>query len=87
MRVREVMEVEAPDGSTMATIKKAMITPLRERFSISTASGVELEAQGNLVDHEYEISNGGDKIAEVSKKWFGFATHTGSRSSPVRTRS
>ena len=70
VRVREVMEVEAPDGSTMATIKKAMITPLRERFSITTASGVELEAQGNLVDHEYEISNGGDKVAEVSKKWF-----------------
>ena len=70
VRVRDVMEIEGADGSTMATIKKAMITPLRERFSITTASGVELEAQGNLVDHEYEISNGGDKVAEVSKKWF-----------------
>ena len=70
VRVREVMEVEAPDGSTMATIKKAMITPLRERYTISTGDGVELEAQGNLVDHEYEISNGGDKVAEVSKAWF-----------------
>ncbi len=70
VRVRESMEVEGPDGSTMATIKKAMISPLRERYSISTASGVELEAKGNLVDHEYEISNAGDKVAEVSKKWF-----------------
>lgn len=68
VRVREVMEVEAPDGSTPATINEAMITPLRERFSITTASGEPLEAQGNLVDHEYEISKGGDKIAEVSKE-------------------
>jgi uncharacterized protein YxjI len=70
VRVREVMEVEGGDGSTLATIKKAMITPLRERFSITTAGGVELDAQGNLVDHEYEISNDGDKVAEVSKNWF-----------------
>jgi len=70
VRVRESMDIEGPDGSTMATVKKAMITPLRERFSISTATGAELEAQGNLVDHEYEISDGQGKIAEVSKKWF-----------------
>jgi uncharacterized protein YxjI len=70
VRVRKVMEVEGPDGSTMATITKAMVTPLRERFSITTPGGLELEAQGNLVDHEYEISNGRDKVAEVSKKWF-----------------
>jgi len=70
VRIRESMEVERPDGSTLATIKKAMITPLRERYSIATGDGTELEAQGNLVDHEYEISKGRDKVAEVSKKWF-----------------
>ena len=69
-RVRDTMNIEGPDGSTIATVKKAMITPLRERYSISVAGGQDLDVQGNIVDHEYEISAGRDKIAEVSKKWF-----------------
>jgi uncharacterized protein YxjI len=64
------MEIEGPDGSNIATIKKAMITPLRERYSVSVSGGPDLEVQGNIVDHEYEISAGRDKVAEVSKKWF-----------------
>jgi uncharacterized protein YxjI len=70
VRVRESMEIEGPDGSTIATVKKAMITPLRERYTVSVSGGADLEVQGNIVDHEYEISAGGDKLAEVSKKWF-----------------
>jgi uncharacterized protein YxjI len=26
--------------------------------------------QGNIVDHEYKISAGGQKVAEVSRRWF-----------------
>lgn len=70
VRIRESMEIEGPDGSNIATIKKAMITPLRERYSVSVSAGSDLEVQGNVVDHEYEISAGHDKLAEVSKKWF-----------------
>jgi uncharacterized protein YxjI len=29
-----------------------------------------MQAKGNIVDHEYKIERGGDKVAEVSKKWF-----------------
>ena len=60
VRVRESMEIEGPDGSNIATIKKAMISPLRERYSVSVAGGPDLEVQGNIVDHEYEISVGRD---------------------------
>ncbi len=63
------MEVER-DGHTVATIKKAMITPLRDRFSISVDDGEDMEAKGNVVDHEYKIERGGDTVAEVSKRWF-----------------
>ncbi len=70
VRIKESMEIEGPDGSNIATIKKAMITPLRERYSVSVSGGPDLEVQGNIVDHEYEISSGHDKLAEVSKKWF-----------------
>ena len=32
--------------------------------------GEDMEAKGNIVDHEYKIERGGDKVAEVSKRWF-----------------
>jgi uncharacterized protein YxjI len=63
------MEIER-DGETVATIKKALITPLRDRFAIALEDGDELSAKGNIVDHEYEIEHDGHKVAQVSKRWF-----------------
>jgi len=68
LHIRDTMEVER-DGQTVATIKKAMLTPLRDRFVIELADGSELSAKGNIVDHEYEVERDGDKVAAVSKKW------------------
>jgi uncharacterized protein YxjI len=69
LRIRDTMKIER-DGDTVATIKKAMITPLRDRFSIELESGGELSAKGNIVDHEYKIERDGETVAEVSKRWF-----------------
>ncbi len=69
LRVRDTMEIER-DGDAVATIKKALITPLRDRFSIDLKNGGELSAKGNIVDHEFEIERDGDTVAEVSKRWF-----------------
>ncbi|HUK97426.1 MAG TPA: LURP-one-related family protein [Gaiellaceae bacterium] len=69
LSVRDKMEIER-DGRTVATVKKALVTPLRERFSIGVDDGPDLEAKGNIVDHEYKIERDGDKVAEVSKRWF-----------------
>jgi uncharacterized protein YxjI len=69
LSIRDTMEIER-DGETVATIKKALITPLRDRFTIHVEGGEELTAKGNIVDHEYEIERDGDKIAEISKRWF-----------------
>jgi uncharacterized protein YxjI len=69
LRIHDTMEIER-DGDTVATIKKALITPLRDRFAIELESGGELSAKGNIVDHEYKIERDGDKVAEVSKRWF-----------------
>ncbi len=70
VRVRSVMEVEDASGVTVATVKKAMVTPLRERFTIDLPGGGQMTAQGNITDHEFDIESGGAKVAEVSKKWF-----------------
>jgi uncharacterized protein YxjI len=62
------MEIER-DGRTVATVKKALITPLRDRFSIEVEDGEDMEARGNIVEHEYKLERGGDKVAQVSKRW------------------
>jgi uncharacterized protein YxjI len=69
VRVRDTMEIER-DGDTVATIKKALVSPLRDRFSIGLKDGGDLSAKGNIVDHEYEIERDGNKVAEISKRWF-----------------
>jgi uncharacterized protein YxjI len=68
-RVRDTMEIER-QGDTVATVKKAMISPLRERYSVDVRGGDDLDVHGNIVDHEYAIERHGDKVAEVSKRWF-----------------
>lgn len=73
MRIRDSMEIEDASGNKVATVKKALFTPLRERFDVHVDNGPDLDIQGNLVDHEYRISQDGDKVAEVSKKWFRVA--------------
>jgi uncharacterized protein YxjI len=69
LSVRDRMQVER-NGKTVATIKKALVTPLRDRYSIEVEGGPDLEAKGNVVDHEYQFKRDGDKVAEVSKRWF-----------------
>ena len=56
-------------GDVVATVHKALISPLRERHKIELDGGGELEAHGNIVDHEYEIERDGRTIAEISKRW------------------
>jgi uncharacterized protein YxjI len=77
------MDIEWPDGARMAKVHKALITPLRERFKVDVEDGEDLEIQGNIVDHEYEIERNGRKIAEVSKKWFRVRDTYGVEISPT----
>jgi uncharacterized protein YxjI len=69
-RIKDSMEIEGPRGERLAMVKKALITPLRDRWVVKVGNGPDLDVQGNILDHEYNIGEGRDKIAEVSKKWF-----------------
>ena len=68
LSVRDKMEIEH-DGRTVATIKKALVSPLRDRYSIEVEGGEDMEVKGNIVDHEFKFERGGDQVAEVSKRW------------------
>jgi len=69
LHVRDTMNIER-GGRKVASVKKALLTPLRDRFSIDVEDGDDLEAKGNIVDHEYKIERKGDQVAEISRRWF-----------------
>ncbi len=69
LHLRDTMDIER-NGRVLARVKKALIAPLRERYSVEVRDGDDLEVHGNIVDHEYTIQRGGTRVAEVSKRWF-----------------
>jgi len=70
VRVRDTMTLYTADGQTAATIKKALITPLRDRYTVDLPGQPGLETQGNILHHEYTIEQGGRPVATISKRWF-----------------
>ena len=82
LRIKDSMEIEDPRGRRLAMVKKALIAPLRDRWAVSIADGPGLEIQGNLLDYEYTIGEGRNKIAEVSKRWFRVADTYGVQIEP-----
>ena len=70
LRIKESMAIEDGDGKQITEVKKALITPLRDRWTAKIKDGPDLDVQGIILDHEYEIKKGRRKVAQVSKKWF-----------------
>jgi uncharacterized protein YxjI len=57
-------------GREAAEVRKRFFTPLGDRFTIDVPGPDDLEMRGNLFDHEFTISRGGQTVATVSKGWF-----------------
>lgn len=66
---RNRMAIER-DGERVATVKKGLWRLFRPRYVIRVEDGHDMVAKGDIVDREYTIKRDGDKVAEVSKKWF-----------------
>ena len=47
--IRDTMDI-ARAGQTIATVKKALVTPLRGRFAVNVAGGADMDVQGNILD-------------------------------------
>ena len=67
LSIRDAITIEA--NGREAKVKKALVG-IRDRFHVEVEHGDDLKVHGNIVDHEYEIERKGDKVGEVSKKWF-----------------
>src|SRR3954465_15065263 len=68
LSIRDAIRIEL-SGGIEATVKKEIVS-IRDRFHVEVDPGDDLTVKGNIVDHEYEIERKGDRIAEISKKWF-----------------
>jgi uncharacterized protein YxjI len=69
MRIKNTYRIYRK-GNVLATVKLVLMSPLRQGFEVHIAGGKNMEAGGNIVDHEYKIHERLRKMAEVSKKWF-----------------
>jgi uncharacterized protein YxjI len=67
--VRDTMEIEH-DGEVVATVRKALISPLHHRSAIELADGSQWEAVGSILDKEFDIQAGDQPIAHISRSWF-----------------
>ncbi len=59
-------------GELLAVVKKHLITLFQCRFTVDVPGPNDLESKGDFLDMEYTFERGGQRIAEVSKRWFAW---------------
>ena len=69
-RVEDSMEIEGPGGDRIAMVQQAMITPLRERWVVRSATGRISRSRVTCSITSTRSATAGTKVAEVSKQWF-----------------
>ncbi|HKH48862.1 MAG TPA: LURP-one-related family protein [Thermoanaerobaculia bacterium] len=68
LSIGKTYEIER-EGQPDVSIHKSLFSPLHCKFRVD-AGGDELEARGDLLDHEYTFTRNSREVASVSKKWF-----------------
>jgi uncharacterized protein YxjI len=71
LSLRPAYEVSR-EGRVLAVVKKDFFNILRCSFTVDVPGPDDLEAKGNLLEHDYEFTRGGRTVARVSKRWFSF---------------
>jgi uncharacterized protein YxjI len=64
----DAMEIER-DGSVIATVHKAVFSPLHHRAVIDLPGG-RMEAVGDIIGKDFEIRDGHQVVARISRAWF-----------------
>lgn len=69
LSIRDAMKIER-DGETIATVRKNLFTPFRDKFTAELANDAEIEITGDFIDKEFVMRLDDEPIATVSRKWF-----------------
>ena len=59
-------------GQLAAVVKRELFSFIHHRFTVDVPGPDDLEAKGDLMDHEYELRRGDRVVAVVSKRWFSW---------------
>jgi len=57
------------DGTDVAEVRRHLLTPFGERFTIDVHGAGGMEIKGDLLSHEFTIDRDGQTIATISKRW------------------
>jgi uncharacterized protein YxjI len=69
LALHKTMDIEGM-GERLATVRRALLNPLGERYQVELAGDGTLEAHGDITNHEFEIRDGHEVVAIVSRAWF-----------------
>jgi uncharacterized protein YxjI len=69
LTLRKTMDIER-GGQVAAVVKKAFFNILSQHFDIEVSGTGALAAQGDILNHEFQITGGGQVLASVSRQWF-----------------
>jgi uncharacterized protein YxjI len=67
--LQPTMKIER-QGRLYATVTKALFTLFHQHFTIQVEGGPAYEAQGDITNHEYEVTGNGSPVAQISRQWF-----------------
>lgn len=65
-RIKESVQVSDPNGRRLATVKMAVPNPVHERWVVTIGNGPELDVVGDILGHEYTVTDGRTRAASVS---------------------
>ena len=57
------------DGKDVAEIRRHLLAPFGERFTIDVHGAGGMEIRGDLLGHEFIIDRDGHVVAAISKRW------------------
>jgi uncharacterized protein YxjI len=57
------------DDALVATIQKALLTFLGDRFTITMADGEELAVSGDFINREFSVTRDGSEVIVASRRW------------------
>jgi uncharacterized protein YxjI len=69
-------------GEEIAEVRKKLISPFVDRFTIEIPGPHDLSVTGSLLEHEYTIKRDNQVVATVSKRWISLTETYGVETAP-----
>ena len=69
-------------GEEVAAVRKQLLSPFVDRFTIDIPGPHDLRVTGSLFEHEYTIARDGEVVATVSKRWLSLTETYGVEIAP-----